>query len=341
MRAEPSGRRRRTRSIRPEALRPAAGPGPRRPPRCPSPRPRATARTRSTAVGIGRVAVGQHGPQPAPDGPSGERHRRGRRGPWRRSGRASAARSSSRVDVVPGEVGEPAQQRARRRARRRRRAAAAPRVRTRLRRKRGSALEGSCTGTRPSAGAEGVRLGPAQPQERVAASGRMAATPSRPGAAQQGEQHRLGLVVGGVAVQGIGAEHRRAARPGRGPRGRRRAPPRPAPARKRGTRTAPRRRATTSASVAAAGPQPVVDVDRRDVEAGVAGQHEQRERVGPARDGARHRAGRREGAAAPRSAWRGVHDLSRRRRPARRAGAGAARAPTSCPVLRMIRRRLA
>ena len=89
-----------------------------------------------------------------------------------------------------------------------------------------------------------------------------AGQPVEPGAPQEVEQHGLGLVVGRVAGQDVGRQDGVARGPGPGLEVRPRRRPRPA---RRGT-PAPKRpaaSATTWASSADAGAQPVVDVDRR------------------------------------------------------------------------------
>ena len=138
----------------------------------------------------------------------------------------------------------------------------------------------------------------------LAAGGAAAAAPDRkPGepvearAAEEVEEHRLGLVVGGVAGEHAGREHGVAGRTGAGLEVRRLARRRRAPPRKAApTRAAAAR--TTSASAADPGRRPwstctaVTSQPRRHR------QHQERERVRPARHRAGHRgAGRRERAA--------------------------------------------
>ena len=147
------------------------------------------------------------------------------------------------------------------------------------------------------------------------------------GAAEQVEQHGLGLVVGGVAGEHV---RRAAPRSGRararasrfGPGGR----PRPAPPRK----AAPKRAAAVGDDVGLrrrTRPQPVVDVDGGDVAPRLDGQHEQRERVGAAG----HRAGR---PAVPGRRER----APRRTQVARRHEIARSRATTRSPVSRRARR---
>ena len=143
-------------------------------------------------------------------------------------------------------------------------------------------------------------LAPAQAEQRVAV-GPHAGQPVEPGAPQEVEQHRLGLVVGRVAGEHVGRRARRSGPPGRGPRGSgpgatstRSARKRHRSGRRRPARPRPRPRA---------GPQPVVDVDGRHPAAGGDGQHEEGERVGAAGDGAGdRRAGGRETCSGRRSA---------------------------------------
>ena len=94
---------------------------------------------------------------------------------------------------------------ARGRAERCRPATAGPRSRTRLRRKRSSELEGSVTATRPKAATKAdvsallrSRMGRAH-GPAAGAAGPHTAEAVQPGPPQQVQQHRLGLVVGGVA----------------------------------------------------------------------------------------------------------------------------------------------
>ena len=116
--------------------------------------------------------------------------------------------------------------------------------------------------------------------------GRQGGEAVEPGAAQQGEQHRLGLVVGGVAGACVGRQHARSGRPGPGPRGRARRRPSTRSARNAAPNRPPRPRDDVGLG-GRPGPQPVVDVHRGDVAAGRDGQHQQRERVGAARHRAR------------------------------------------------------
>ena len=105
------------------------------------------------------------------------------------------------------------------------------------------------------------------------------------GAAQQVEQHGLGLVVGGVAGEHVGRQRRVAGRARPGFEVRARARPGRAPT---GTqhRTSRADRGHDVGVRARAGPQPVVDMDRRDLTAGVDREDQQGQRVGAARDGA-------------------------------------------------------
>ena len=135
--------------------------------------------------------------------------------------------------------------------------------RTRLRRCRGSSLDGSRDRVQAHGRAHGPGLGPPQPEQRVARARAHGGQAVEPGAAQQVDQHRLGLVVHGVAGGHVRGAGRRSGRPGPAPRGwgpsADRRPARPGTAR----RTRRAAAATTSASSAEPGPQPVVDVDGR------------------------------------------------------------------------------
>ena len=143
------------------------------------------------------------GRRPATGGRRAERGaavRRGVRG--HRSGRGRARARSSRSDVVAQQVGLACDERGRRRARRCRRATAAPRA--------GSGCAGTA-GRRSSgpapvgvrARAQRTRLGAAQRQQRAAVAAH-AREAIEAGAAEQVQQHGLGLVVGGVAGEDIG-----------------------------------------------------------------------------------------------------------------------------------------
>ena len=162
---------------------------------------------------VGRVAL-VAGAQPRRARPAGRAARARRRGRGRRWGRAPAASSSSSVGVVaehvglPGEhggdvaLGDRVEQRQQLVAH-----AVAAEARVVVR-------SGRATGSRPSSAHSACVS--ARRRRRI---GRCCRADSRPspssaGAAQQVEQHRLGLVVGGVA-----GEHVRRAAPRSGPRG--------------------------------------------------------------------------------------------------------------------------
>ena len=127
--------------------------------------------------------------------------------------------------------------------------------RTRFRTKRGSSLDGSCTGTEAEQVAQGHRLGPAQREQGMAGPGPHGGQAVDAGAAQQVGQHRLGLVVGGVPGGGVGAEDRPAGRPGPGLEVGAVGRPPPAPSGTR-RRTGAAASATTSASAADPGRRP-------------------------------------------------------------------------------------
>ena len=190
--------------------------------------------------------------------------------------------------------GRRGQHRAPRRARRCRRAAAAARGGPGCGGSAGRRWSGPRTASRPSAAhrARGSRPGaaPSSGRRRRVGAGQAGrarrraagrAARSRPGrrrcgrAARRAEQRRAGGAGPGLEV-GPGLDARPAALE---------------PAR----RTARPARRPPSASSAEPGAQPVVDVHRGDVAAGRDGQHQQRQRVGPARHrAARPRARRRE-----------------------------------------------
>ena len=257
--------------------------------------PRATASTRATVAASGGCCSSPAA-QPAADRPGRQRRRARRPGPGRRWGRRPADSSSSSSASAAQVVGLAGEDARRRRARRWRRAAGAARG--------GPGCDGSggrrSTG-RARAGCPRSAHSLCVSRRRSARSGRrggvVAGQPVEAGAAEQVEEHGLGLVVGGVAGEHVGGQ-RRVAGPA-GPRlevgaGRHASP---APTRK----AAPNRAATsatTSASARRAGPQAVVDVDGGDRAAGLDREHEQRQRVGAAGDRAGDGgAGRRERAA--------------------------------------------
>ena len=157
----------------------------------------------------------------------------------------------------------------------------------------------------PDGRAELPGLPPAQPAQRAAA-GRHAREPVEAGAAEQVEQHRLGLVVGRVPGEHVGRQGAVAGRPGPGLD--------VGPGRHRDA-LGPERGAVLGRGAPhdlglgrRPGPQPVVDVDRGDPAAGPHRQHEQRQRVGPAGHGAGHlRAGRGEVAPGEQLGHQGIH----------------------------------
>ena len=249
-----------------------AGHAPRRAPRPAPARPSAL---------VGWVRIGQ----PAdgrPAGPGrrgcGQRSRVGRvdrRRPARRAGRRRRAEASAWRASTGGHVP----------ARPSPSSSGSSSWRTRLRRWAGSALDGSSTGSSPSSAHRARVSGRRRPSSGWP-SGRMPARPSRPAPAQQVEQHGLGLVVGGVAGEHVGRAARRSGRRGPAPRG-----SDPGATSTRSARNAaPNRGAASSHDVglgSRARPQPVVDVHGRHLAAGRSGQHEEGQRVGPARHRAR------------------------------------------------------
>ena len=132
--------------------------------------------------------------------------------------------------------------------------------------------------------AERPGLAPAQAEQRPA-DGPHAGQPVEPGAAQEVEQHGLGLVVGCVAGQDVGRQRGVAGGPGAGLQVRPRRDLDPHGA--EGRAEALGRVRHDVGLIVAAGAQPVVDVDRRHSRARGDGQDQQRQRVGAAR----HRAG--------------------------------------------------
>ncbi len=78
--------------------------------------------------------------------------------------------------------------------------------RTRLRRKRGSVFVGSTTGVEPERRAQRRRLGPPQGDDRMPGSRGQGGETVDAGAPQDGEEHRLGAVVGGVTGGVVGRE---------------------------------------------------------------------------------------------------------------------------------------
>ena len=200
------------------------------------------------------------------------------RAPASRGRAQRTARRGARRRRAPGRSGGRGS--ARRRARRCRRAAGATRADP-LRRNAESRLLGSSTGLSPRvshrpgshAGAGGAAGG----------SGVHAGEAVEPGAPQQVEQHRLGLVVGGVPGQHRPGG-RRSGRPGAGLEvgaGLHRA---------RTPRNAPPAVGRDPHHLGLAGgprAQPMVDMHGRGPATGLDGQNQQRQRVGPTRHGAR------------------------------------------------------
>ena len=199
MTARRRGRRRAARARR--RPRGPRHPATRRRPRWRRPRP---GRRRAPARRWRRRAGGARAARPAATSRIADRASAGRRGGERAgvaSGRASAARrrevvgdvgragsawrASTGHEVAPGDVGE---QRA------------APRGAPGCGGTRGRRWWGRRPGARPERRAQ-RRAVSARRRARIGwrGPGRMPARPSRPGAAQQVDQHRLGLVVGGVA----------------------------------------------------------------------------------------------------------------------------------------------
>ena len=194
----------RTLVLQPEDVLRARRPAGRRPPRCPVPR---RGRRRGPARRWRRRAGGRwpSASQPArrPGGPGPGAASPGRRRRW---GRGSAARTSSRSassrqegglagqhrDHVPaGDVGQQRQHLVAHPV------AAVDRGRR-------------CWGPRRAPGPRrrtGPGSRPAQGEERMARAGPDAGQAVEAGAPQQVEQHRLGLVVGGVAGEDVGREH--------------------------------------------------------------------------------------------------------------------------------------
>ncbi len=68
---------------------------------------------------------------------------------------------------------------------------------------------GSSTGIEPEGGAQRHRLGVTQPEQRLGRTWLHRRQPVRPGAAQQVDQDRFGLVVSGVPGEDVGGQHRR------------------------------------------------------------------------------------------------------------------------------------
>ena len=191
-------------------------------------RPPAISHARSLAAGHGEHPLdrrqrraGSRRGRPASGARRGGRARAApRRGPGRRSGRwpparpsselgvvaraRSAVRTSSGDDVAPGDVVHQREQ-----------LVADPVAHE----AGGRRWTGRRPAPSPSVGAQRRGLGPAQGEQRPGRCRAHRRQPVEPGAAQQVDQHRLGLVVGGVA----GERRRRAARPagrrGPGPRG--------------------------------------------------------------------------------------------------------------------------
>ena len=139
--------------------------------------PRATASTRSTVGGVGRMAA--RSSQPAHGAP-GER----RAVPPRRAarvGRVEVERRARRGGRRRRAAGRPGgRARRRRRARRCRRAAAAARGGPGCAGRQGRRSSGRRTGVEPERRTERPGLGPAQAEERPAPRRRMPASPSRP-----------------------------------------------------------------------------------------------------------------------------------------------------------------
>ena len=160
---------------------------------------------------VGRIAVDG---EPAPQRPAGERRRCGGDGDARRWGRRRrrarrAARSSSRsrsaVRARIGVTSRPAISAA----------SGSSSWRTRLRHIAGEAFDAVADGHDPELGAHRLGLAAAQGQDRVARSGLDRRQPVAAAAAQQAQQHGLGLVVGGVAGHRLRPAAPLGGRPGR------------------------------------------------------------------------------------------------------------------------------
>ena len=224
----PTARRAHRRFGRP-ADRPSGAPGARRPARW----PRRRRRPRQDPVDLGqrrRVPVAGAGPSPPstaarsrcraasagrPAGPGAPARRpapghRSGRAPPRRPGRRGA-RPRSRPARPAGPAAAPGRAAARSAQR------GSSSWRTRLRRWRGSSLEGSSHPgrARPPRTPPGSRPG-AAPSSGWHGPGRMAASPSGPAPRSRLSQHRLGLVVHGVAGGHVGGQHREPGGPGPG-----------------------------------------------------------------------------------------------------------------------------
>jgi hypothetical protein len=218
------------------------------------------------------VATRSAGPQPAADGPLGQRRRCGGEGAG--VGRVDRGRQVvEQHDVGPGHVGlagedghdvapgDGVEQR--------QQLVAHP-----VAAERRVGIAGVVDGLEPHVDTQSQGLAPAQPPDR--APHRVHThQPVEPGAAQQVQQHGLGLVVGRVAGQRVGRQRRVPGRPGPGLEVGPRAhvdPHRPEarpPARRRG----PDHRGL----VLRPRSQPVVHVDRRDLTPRLHRQHQQRQ----------------------------------------------------------------